>query len=151
MGYCDMCDALHLPHSYYPYTETLSQSLTNGPDRLVRFSIVLTACADKPDLHFYPLPNFNLSALLHFSTPIHICPQGLAGFEVRYPFFRDFYRSPTSRITPQTWGAVNDGEASKTSQLNTMPLHQCAIHCIQNGCNCRVNIMLCQLSKSLSQ
>jgi hypothetical protein len=71
MGCCDMCDALHLPHSYYPYTETLSQSLTNGPDRLVRFSIVLTACGRQTGLTFISTAEFQFerSTALQYADP----------------------------------------------------------------------------------
>jgi len=77
--------------------------------------------------------------------------QSFARLEMWNPFFRDMDRFTAAWIATNAGRAAGDGETSKTTNFNTLALHQGIADGVLNGFNGVLGITLGELGKTGSQ
>jgi hypothetical protein len=67
------------------------------------------------------------------------------------PFFRDLNAFTRSGVTTHAGGASVDGEAAKTTDLNTVTFHQCITHGIEHRFDGQFGVTVRQLRKAAGE
>jgi hypothetical protein len=78
-------------------------------------------------------------------------PQGLSGFEVGNPLFRDLDAFTAARVSAQPgWPPIN-GKAAKPADLDSVATHQSFIHRIKNRLDGKFGIAMRQLDETIGK
>jgi hypothetical protein len=77
--------------------------------------------------------------------------QCFAGFEVRYPFFRDLNAFAGTWVAPDAWRTAVDGEAAKTANFDPMAFDQGMAHGVEDCFDGELGVSVRELRKAGGQ